>query len=86
MNERARLLMEEFESLLPKATANDAFGLWLLGLPQPSALDAHLVVFIARMRDVGRKDIVPEALDRYADVAMARDEWKNMMQGRKTVM
>jgi hypothetical protein len=86
MNERARLLMEEFESLLPETTANDASGFWLLGLPQPSALDAHLVVFIARMHDVGRKDIVPETLDRYADAAMAQDEWKHMMQGRKTVM
>jgi hypothetical protein len=87
MSERARLLMEEFQSLLPGAIlSNSTSGPWLFGLTQPSALDAHLIIFIARMRDVGREEIVPEALGRYVDKAMERDEWRDLMQGRKTMI
>lgn len=90
MNERARMLMEEFQLLLPGASLstlrNDASGPWLLGLPQPSALDAHLITFIARMRDVGRGEIVPEALGRYVDSALEQDAWRDMMEGRKTMV
>ena len=82
--------MEEFQSLFPGAPSsilsNGASGPWLLGLAQPSALDAHLITFIARMRDVGRKEIVPEALGRYVDAAMEQEEWRDMMQGRKTMI
>ena len=90
MTERARLLIEEFQYLLPGAPSstlsNGASGPWLLGLAQPSALGAHLITFIARMRDVGRKEIVPEALGRYVDAAMEQEEWRDMMQGRKTMI
>jgi hypothetical protein len=90
MTERARLLLEEFQSLLPGAPSsilsNGASRPWLLGLTQPSALDAHLITFIARMRDVSREEIVPEALGRYVDAAMERDEWRDMMQGWKTMV
>lgn len=82
MNERARLLMKEFEFLLPGENSGSN---WLFGLPQPSALDAHLVVFIARMMDVGKKDVIPEALAKYAEVAMEKSEWKDVMQGRRTL-
>jgi hypothetical protein len=78
--------MEEFQSLLPSILSNGASGLWLFELAQPSALDAHLITFIARMRDVGREEIVPEALGRYVDKAMERDEWRDVMQGRKTMI
>jgi hypothetical protein len=45
-----------------------------------------LITFIARMRDVGREEIVPEALGRYVDAAMEGDEWRDIMQGRKTMI
>jgi hypothetical protein len=90
MTERARLLLEEFQSLLPGAPSgilsNSASGPWLLGLTQPSALDAHLITFIARMRDVGREEIVPEVLGKYVDAAMEQDEWRGVMHGRKTMV
>jgi hypothetical protein len=90
--EKARSLMKEFESHLSPESANVAIangtsnvanGPWLFGLDQPTALDAHLVVFIARMRDIGRGDeLIPGGLGRYADLAMQRAEWDKTMQGR----
>lgn len=82
--------MGEFQSLLPEPSSstltNGASGPWLLGLPHASALDAHLITFIARMRDVGRGEIVPEALGRYVDAAMEQDAWRDMMEERKTMV
>lgn len=86
MNERARLLMKRFEPLLSgSSSSSDGPSPWLFGFSSPSALDAHLITFIARMSDAGRKDVVPEALVRYADVAMERSEWRDVMQGRGTM-
>ena len=55
------------------------------GFKRPTALDAHLVVFIARMLDIGRTDIMPSGLRQYASVLMAGDEWKDVMKGRSTL-
>ena len=59
---------------------------WLFELGHPTALDAHLVVFIWRMRDVGRDDLIPERLGRYADAATQTRVWEELMQGRRTTL
>lgn len=56
-----------------------------LGIQKPSALDAHLVVFVARMLDVGREYIIPTDLKAYANRLMKGPEWKGIMQGRSTL-
>ena len=48
---------------------------WLLNLPEPSALDAHLVVFIARMYDVKRHNLIPEKMQEYGNNAMSEGAW-----------
>ena len=53
---------------------------------KPTALDAHLVPFIARMIDVGRGKLIPEKLHEYGNWAMKREEWVKMMNGRKGTM
>lgn len=58
---------------------------WIFG-DKPTALDAHLVVFIARMTDVGRENIIPDGLRRYGARAMQRPEWVSMTEGRKTML
>ena len=60
-------------------------GPWLFGSDRPSALDAHLVVFIARMQDVGKDDLIPDALQAYARTAFAMAEFKAVMGGRRTL-
>ena len=58
---------------------------WLYG-SLPTALDAHLVVFIARMTDVGRDTLIPGKLKQYGAWAMETPEWIKMMDGRKTMV
>ena len=70
--------MERLESLVT--------GQWLFGLSHPTALDVHLAVFIARMLDVGRDDIIPEKLRQYGARIAETKEWKDVMQGRKTMV
>lgn len=71
--------MAKFRELLDNSQTG-----WLFNFDKPSALDAHLVVFIARMMDINRGDLVPEALKGYAAKAMNGTEWKEVMQGRTT--
>jgi hypothetical protein len=49
-------------------------------------LDAHLAVFLMRLRDINRENLIPERLSRFADAAMATDEWRSVMGSRKTMM
>ncbi|KIV86884.1 hypothetical protein PV11_02466 [Exophiala sideris] len=58
---------------------------WIYG-SQPTALDAHLVVFMARMSDVGRDQLIPDKLKQYRAWAMQTPEWIKMMDGRKTMI
>ncbi|KAK4945197.1 hypothetical protein LTR10_015623 [Elasticomyces elasticus] len=60
-------------------------GPWLFGYDHPSALDAHLVVFIARMQDVGQDELIPDALKAYARTACATPEYMTIMDGRRTI-
>lgn len=57
---------------------------WCFGLEKPSALDAHLIVFIARLTDIERTDLIPEALKGYAAKAMSLPQWDEVMHGRAT--
>jgi hypothetical protein len=58
---------------------------WVLDTPHPTALDAHLIVFVARLRDAGRGELVPNRVVKYADEAIDTSAWKDMMQGRQTI-
>ncbi|CRG87495.1 hypothetical protein PISL3812_04513 [Talaromyces islandicus] len=85
MERRTRDLMKKIEPLL-SAAQDLAKNDWLFNLQQPTALDAHLVVFIQRMRDVGREALIPETLRRYAEKATKTPEWAQVMGDRKSTM
>lgn len=78
MVERARVLLLEFSASLPQGSQ------WLFGLQSPSALDAHLIPFLVRLKDVGRQELVPSNLMEYVERCEGMEEWKDMMQGRST--
>ena len=78
--EYTKQTVAQLEDLLSKSDTGYFFG-----LPQPSALDAHVVVFIARMFDRGRGDVIPESLKSYAEEAFKGAAWNDVMQGRGTL-
>lgn len=59
-------------------------GPWLFGQERPTELDAHLIVMIARLQDVGH-EIIPEGLKKYADAVYVTLEWQEFMEGRTTM-
>jgi hypothetical protein len=73
-------LLGEAEELLQASRSG-----WVLDTPHPTALDAHLIVFVARLRDAGRGELVPTLVVKYADGAMDTSAWRDMMQGRQTI-
>lgn len=58
---------------------------WILNTTKPTALDAHVVVFICRLQDVHRDSLIPENVAHYAEVAMAQAAWKETTKGRGTM-
>ncbi|KPI36525.1 uncharacterized protein AB675_4437 [Cyphellophora attinorum] len=76
---KAKRLFAKLESLLHESP-------WLLGLKQPTALDAHAVILIARLSDVGRTAIVPKRLQMYAGAAFETPVLQSVMQGRRTMI
>lgn len=78
--EKAQKLLLELEALLVPGA-----GPWLYGAAVPTALDAHLVTFIARMKDVGREELIPQGLSRYGDLATSTSEWREVTNGKRTM-
>ena len=76
---KASELMASLERLVEKSNG------WLFG-QKPTALDAHLVVFIARMTDVGRESLIPDKLRQWAQWAMQGPEWTKIREGRQSTM
>lgn len=58
---------------------------WILSTTLPTALDAHVIVFVARLKDAGRGELVPGRIIDYADKQMETNLWKDMVQGQGTV-
>ena len=77
--ERALKLMTVLEGHLGEK------GPWLFGLEKPSVLDAHVVPFIARMKDVDRYSLIPPRLRAYAETAWESAGYKATMNGRPTM-
>lgn len=59
-------------------------GPWIYG-DAPTALDAHLVAFMQRMKDAGHFDYFDDRLMKYLDFATSAPEWKSVMQGKQTL-
>lgn len=75
MVDHARRVAVSIEEHLPKGAA------WLLGSLQPTTLDAHVVPFVVRMRDVGRGELIPARLMAYTEDAEKTVAWLSTTQG-----
>ena len=71
--------MEKLDSLLED-------GPWLFGGGSPTVLDAHVVILIGRMQDVGRANLISSRLLKYADAAFQTPELQSVMEGRRTMV
>ena len=79
--ERARALLIEVEGLIEerlRSTSNEKQSVRIFGGEAPTALDASLIVFLVRMRDVCRSKLIPPHLSRYADVVGAGPDFVNV--------
>jgi hypothetical protein len=63
----------------------DEQGPWIWGKEGPNMFDAHLAVFLCRMRDAGNDDFFTPKLTRYLDTVRQTAEWQAVMQGRNTL-
>ncbi|KAJ9608654.1 hypothetical protein H2200_006425 [Cladophialophora chaetospira] len=89
---KALAFLSQIEELLAASeTGKDERGtggaFWIFGTTEATALDAHLVPFIARLVDVGRGSMLSgkNRVLAYAERAWETHDWKQVMQGRKTV-
>jgi hypothetical protein len=60
-------------------------GPWIYGSYGPTALDAHFILFLRRMKDVGHYIFFTERISRYLTDAEKTPEFQHIMQGRDTV-
>lgn len=58
---------------------------WIFGGSSATALDAHCIVFVARLIEAENGDLVPPRLQEYARWAMSGSEWQSVMEGRPTL-
>jgi hypothetical protein len=60
-------------------------GPWIYGAHGPTALDAHFIIFLHRVRDAGHFDYFDDQLNAYLDASIKLPEWSSVMEGRRTL-
>jgi hypothetical protein len=82
---KARIFLEKVTKL--RAEHNDRNeGDWIFGSEiGPTALDAHTVVFIARLIDAGRADLVGGEMLDSGTSKMKSEAWTSVVKGRPTL-
>ncbi|CAM1500407.1 Fc.00g095690.m01.CDS01 [Cosmosporella sp. VM-42] len=58
---------------------------WIFGTEFATALDAHLIIFLARLLDVERAYLMPKTIQTYAEAVMNLKLWTSFMQNRGTM-
>lgn len=51
----------------------------------PTALDAHTIVFVARLKDACRSYLIPDEVWAYAKQHLVGRDWADITQGRPTL-
>jgi hypothetical protein len=75
-----------FEKLAEiKKKYGNSNSLWLYGHEYGTALDAHALILLARIKDVDLDKLVHPDMLAYGKAIMEGDMWKNFMQGRITM-
>lgn len=80
----AKAFNEEIETLFLQHNHANSKGNTIFG-SKPTALDAHTILFLARLFDKGRGYLIPETLLGYLQHWRGTDEWKLMLPNISTV-
>ena len=84
VEQQARSYLLKISDLLSKHQSSSPF--WIFGSEVgPTALDAHTVVFIARLLDAKREQLIPENVLAYGKWALQGKEWMAVNEGRPTL-
>ncbi|QPG94593.1 hypothetical protein C2857_006487 [Epichloe festucae Fl1] len=78
---QTRDLMQHLALLLEEHRGNSEA--WIFG-NQPTILDAHAAVLVARMMDLERLDLIPDRVRVYANSVKETAEWEQLTQGQPT--
>lgn len=90
MREIGRLnqLRKQTEALLnlivEHVPSDDQFE-WLLDCKEPTAFDAHVVSYLARLQDAGNGELVPLKSKAYLEKAKDSKYWREVMGDRPTL-
>jgi hypothetical protein len=82
--DRACAYLSEIESIALANRGDDATNNphqgspWIFGGNDPTALDASLMVFLVRMKDVGRGELIPQGLRHMVEVVSQASEFKTV--------
>ena len=77
---KTRDLLHDIGEMLQVSETN-----WILDTAHPTALDAHIIVFVARLEDAGHRELVPARIVDYAHRQMDTVVWKEVVQEHGTV-
>lgn len=84
VEQQARTYLSKISELLSKHQTTSQS--WIFGADVgPTALDAHTVVFIARLLDAKREYLIPENVLKYGKWARKGKEWMAVNEGRPTL-
>lgn len=79
---KARDFIADLEQVLGQRSAGE--GPWIFG-NRPTIIDAHATPLLARLLDVKRDDLVPDAGREYVRGVLATPEWDQVTHGRRTL-
>lgn len=74
--ERAQRFLNTVEAIRDSSIASGSKSPWIFGTKNPSALDTSLMVFLVRMMDVKRENLLPQGLREMADLVKMTTEFK----------
>lgn len=77
---KTKQLFSDYEKVLPSDSSQ-----WAFDSERPTALDAHMIVFVARLLDKQRDNLISHGVLKYARSKMEESEWKETMEGRTTM-
>lgn len=79
--------LPKVQALMEKHNDGTSKNAYIFG-QQPTVLDAHVLVFLCRLYDLGKTDLIPDELLKWVEGFRQGEVWKKLMEnvpGGKTL-